>query len=162
MLIFKTALARRKYLLGHEQDRGPPKGRLLRRRVEDGDLAVVLSGRKVIDAQIETERHGSKPAGSIGDNRSGWGLEEPVAVAIKADEGEQRLAGGLTAHWRWFVGLEINVYLLTGAEDSSDTRDKLLSVLHQGVDGRFLVLGRALRRVVERFLEIDTLAAKHD
>src|SRR5580658_100220 len=148
--------------LRHNQNRGSPEAGLLACRVEDRDLAVVLSGSQAIDTKAEVERHGSQPTAGTRNDRQGRSFQGLVAAEIKADKGEKRLARGRAARERLLIGLEIDVYLVTRAEDSSHARNQFLSVFNQGVDRHFLLLVRTFLGVIERVLEIDALTAEHD
>src|ERR1035438_6434369 len=148
--------------LRNNQNRGSPEACLPACRVKDRDLAVVLSGSQAIDAKAEAERHRSQPAGGTRNNRRGRGFKDLVAAEIKADKGEKRLAHGWAALERRLIGLEVDVYLVTRAEDSSHARNQFLAVFNQGVDRYFLLLVRTFLGVIECFLEIDALAAEHD
>jgi hypothetical protein len=83
--------------LRNKHDRRAPVGRLLGGRVENRDLAFVLSGRQAIDAEIEADGHRTQSARGAGNNGRGRGLEELVVAEIETDKGDQRLRGGRTA-----------------------------------------------------------------
>src|SRR6202034_2242352 len=145
--------------LRNNQNGSSPESCLLCCRIEDRNLAVVISGNEAIDTKAEVERHGSKPTCRTGNDRGRGGFKDLVFSEVKADEGEKRLARRRAARLTLLIGLEVDVQVVTRTENSSHTGNKLFSVLHQRIDCGFLLLVRAFLNVIQRFFQIDALAA---
>src|SRR5580704_12202988 len=100
-------------VLRNNHDRSLPECSLHLCRIEDGHLAIILTWRKLIKANAETERHSSQPAGRPRRHRHGLCFKYLRLPLIKTYKSDERFGGSVL-----LVSLKIDIKIAAFAEDS--------------------------------------------
>src|SRR5665213_2392712 len=144
--------------LRDNRDRRLPERALLCRWIEHCYLTVIVARGKMAKTYAEAQRHRFERVTHCTRHLHGLRLEHLGLSLIEANKCNQGLYGGHVL----LVSLQVHIQIAALAEDPGYAWNQLLSIQHQWIG--CLVFGPLFRfgGVVDRVLQIRTLATQHN
>src|ERR1017187_638059 len=156
----------RRTILPHQHDGANPECSTLTGGIENSDLALIFTGRKIAQVDAEAEGHHAQPAAGLRRYGSGRRFKGLLLAPVETHKSDQRRGGlsgccaGSARRRPTSIGLKVDVHLAARVEHACNTRNQFDPTIDQWIARNILGFVFTAGHVVERVFHVDALTAE--